>query len=313
MISRLPLTVATCGSVNVDVTAFCDRLPRPGETVTGERYTIALGGKGANQAAAVARLGGRSIFIGRTGTDAFGTLARRRLAELGVDLDDLAGDPDAPTGVAVIDVDRRAENSLIVIGGANLAVGEADIEGAEPALRLARVLLLQLETPLAASLAAARLTRAAGGAVVLDPAPAPAGGLSDEAFRAADVVTPNEPETETLVGVLPTDPEEAATAASRLLARGAPAAVVKMGARGAYYRDSKSEGFVPPFPVRAVNSVGAGDCFNGGLALALARGDSFSDAVRFAAACGALATMGPGGAGSAPTLEAVERLMGGGR
>ncbi|MGD0183916.1 MAG: ribokinase [Roseiarcus sp.] len=312
MVPRSPPTVATCGSVNVDITAFCERLPRPGETVMGRRYTIALGGKGANQAVAVSRLGGRSIFVGRTGTDAFGALARRRLAELGVELDHLASDPNAPTGVAVIDVDRRAENSIIVIGGANLAVGEADVDAAKPALQLADALLLQLETPLAASLAAARLVRAAAGVVILDPAPAPIGGLDDEVFRAADVISPNETETETLVGILPTNPREAAAAASRLLARGAPAAIIKMGARGVYYRDSKSEGFVPLFSVRAVNSVGAGDCFNGGLAMALARGDPLADAVRFAAACGALATTGPGGADSAPTLEAVERLMGGG-
>lgn len=313
MIPRLPCTVATCGSVNVDVTAFCDRLPRPGETVMGQRCTIALGGKGANQAVAVSRLGARSIFIGRTGTDAFAALARRRLAELGVELDHLASDPNAPTGVAVINVDRRAENSIIVIGGANLAVGDADIDGAKPALRLAQVLLLQLETPLAPSLAAARLVRSAAGVVILDPAPAPIGGLRDEAFRAVDIVSPNETETETLVGIRPTSRQEAAEAASRLLARGVPAAIIKMGAQGVFYRDSKSEGFVQPFPVQAVNSVGAGDCFNGGLAVALARGDFLPDAVRFAAACGALATTGPGGAGSAPTLDAVERLMSGGK
>jgi len=312
MTPQSPRTVATCGSVNVDITAFCDRLPRPGETVTGERYTIALGGKGANQAAAVARLGARSIFIGRTGTDSFADLARRRLAELGVELDHLASDPSAPTGVAVIDVDRRAENSIVVIGGANLAVSGADVEAAKPALQFAHALLLQLETPLATSLAAARLVRAAGGVVILDPAPAPVGGLGDEVLRAADIVSPNETETESLVGIRPTSPPEAAEAASRLLARGAPTAIVKMGARGVFFRNSRSEGFVPPFPVQAVNSVGAGDCFNGGLAVALARGDALADAVRFAAACGALATTGPGGAGSAPTLEAVERLMGGG-
>ena len=289
MIARLPITVATCGSVNVDITAFCDRLPRPGETVTGERYTIALGGKGANQAAAVARLGARSIFVGRTGTDSFAALARRRLAELGVELDHLASDPSASTGVAVIDVDRRAENSIIVIGGANLAVSAADIDAAKPALQLARVLLLQLETPLAASLAAARLMRSAGGVVILDPAPAPVGGLDDEVLRAVDIVSPNETETESLVGIHPTTSPEAAEAASRLLARGAPTAIVKMGAHGVFFRNSDSEGFVPPFPVRAVNSVGAGDCFNGGLAVALARGDSLPDAVRFAAACGAVA------------------------
>ncbi len=304
-----PVTIATCGSVNVDITAFCDRLPRPGETVMGRRYSISLGGKGANQSAAVARLGVPSVLIGRTGTDDFGKLARDRLVDLGVDVTHLTADAESPTGVAVIDVDATAENCIVVIGGANLAIDRADINGAEKALRQARVLLLQLETPMAANLAAAATTRAAGGLVILDPAPAPAGGLDDGVLNAVDVISPNETETELLVGIRPTTAAEAATAASRLIDRGASTAIIKMGARGVFFRGEGREGFVPPFPVTAINSVGTGDCFNGGLAVALARGDSMADAVRFAAACGALATTGAGGAGSAPTLEAVTRLL----
>ncbi len=304
----LPMVV-TCGSVNVDVTAFCDRLPRPGETVLGNGCTISLGGKGANQAAAAARLGARSVLVGRTGADAFGALARERLARLGVELELLATDGQAPTGVAVIDVDSHAENCIVVVGGANLTVSPADVERAAAMLRCARALLLQLEIPLAASLAAAAIARAAQGWVILDPAPAPAGGLGDDVLRAADLVTPNETETEALVGIRPTTAAGAAAAAGRLLARGAPGAIVKMGAQGVFFRDRHGEGFVPPFPVTAVNSVGAGDCFNGGLAVALARGEALPAAVRYAAACGALATTGPGGAASAPTAAAVERLL----
>ncbi len=246
MIARLPITVATCGSVNVDITAFCDRLPRPGETVTGERYTIALGGKGANQAAAVARLGARSIFVGRTGTDSFAALARRRLAELGVELDHLASDPSASTGVAVIDVDRRAENSIIVIGGANLAVSAADIDAAKPALQLARVLLLQLETPLAASLAAARLMRSAGGVVILDPAPAPVGGLDDEVLRAVDIVSPNETETEIAGG----DPPDN-------LAGGGGGGVSVIGARRSDRdrQDGRARRVLPQFRQRGIRAA----------------------------------------------------------
>ena len=305
----MTVTVATCGSVNIDVTAFSERLPRPGETIHGERYTMSLGGKGANQAAAVARLGARSLFIGRTGVDAFGDLARARLGEIGVDLAHLAADPVAATGIAVIAVDSRAENSIIVIGGANMRVDRADVEKARPALAAARVLLLQLEIPMATALAAAAAMRAAGGLVVFDPAPAPAGGLQTDVFHLADVITPNETETEILVGTKPVMPAEAAEAAGRLLALGARAAVIKMGARGVFYRDASGEGFVPPFAVKAINTVGAGDCFNGGLAVALARGEPLGQAVRFAAACGALATTGPGGAASAPTLAAVEKLL----
>lgn len=305
----MTVTVATCGSVNIDVTAFSDRLPRPGETVHGKRYTMSLGGKGANQAAAVARLGARSLFIGRTGTDSFGDLARARLGEIGVDLAHLTADPEAATGIALIAVDRRAENSIIVVGGANMRVDAGDVDKAASALAGARVLLLQLEIPMATALAAAAAMRAVGGLVVFDPAPAPPGGLPPEAFHLADVITPNETETEALVGIKPFTHVEAADAAGKLVAHGARAAVIKMGARGVFYRDASGEGFVPPFAVTAVNSVGAGDCFNGGLAVALARGEPMGSAVRFAAACGALATTGPGGAASAPTLAAVENLL----
>ncbi len=303
------VTIATCGSVNVDITAFCHRLPRPGETVMGDRYTISLGGKGANQAVAVARLGTPSVLIGRTGTDEFGAFARGRLTEFGVDLDLLTADPQAPTGVAVIDVDATAENTIVVIGGANMAIDTTDTDRAAAMLRRARVLLLQLETPMTANLAAAAATRSAGGLVILDPAPVPAGGLDDHVLGAVDIVTPNETETEALVGIRPTSAEEAAAAAARLIARGVRTAIVKMGVRGVFFRGPDGNGFVPPFPVTAVNSVGAGDCFNGGLAVALGRGDRLPDAMRFAAACGALAATGPGGAGSAPTLAAVEAML----
>lgn len=303
------VSVVTCGSVNVDITAFCARLPHPGETVMGERCTMTLGGKGANQAAAVARLGTRSIFIGRTGEDAFATLAREHFTEFGVELNYLKTALGEPTGVAVIDVDGAGENCIVVVGGANNSVSGDDVERAKQALLGSKVLLLQLEIPLATSLLAARETRAAGGLVILDPAPVPAGGLSDNILRAVDIISPNETETEALVGIRPASRSEAAAAASHLLARGVPAAVIKMGAHGAFFRDAQSEGFVPPFSVKAVNSVGAGDCFNGGLAVALAHGRSMAHAVKFAAACGALATTGPGGASSAPTLSAVEKLM----
>jgi ribokinase len=136
--------VAVFGSVNIDVTAFCDRLPRPGETVTGRAYSMSLGGKGANQAVAVACLGAASQLIGRTGSDAFGELARARLATLGVGLDHLLSSSDLASGVAVISVDANAENCIVVIGGANLAVDAALAQQAAQPMAAARVLLLQL-------------------------------------------------------------------------------------------------------------------------------------------------------------------------
>jgi ribokinase len=301
--------IAVFGSVNADVSAFCDHLPRPGETVLGTRYSIALGGKGANQAVAVARLGYPAQMVGRVGDDSFGPMVSTSLDGFGVRHDHLLVTKGVSTGVALISVDAHAENCIVVVGGANAAVDQAVIDQAAATLRQAPILLMQLEVPLPADLAAAAQTRGNGGQVILDPAPAPPGGLPPEVFRAVDIVTPNETETEVLVGIRPQSAVEAARAAGLLMSRGVTTAVIKMGRHGVYFRGNGAEGLVSPFTVEAVNSVGAGDCFNGGLAVALARGDDLPAAVRFAAACGALAATGPGGAASAPTLAAVEALL----
>lgn len=305
------MTIVVFGSTNVDVVAYSPRLPRPGETVHGDAYSIGLGGKGANQAVAVARLGGTVELAGRTGMDTFGTLARERLAHFGVVTKHLLPDEDNPTGIAVIGVDARAENCITVIGGANMAVDVTDVDRLAPLLSHTQVLLLQLEIPLAAALAAAEIVRAAGGRVILDPAPAPAGALPDAVWQAVDVMTPNETETEALVGIRPTDTASAARAAAAMTARGLPVALVKMGAGGVYWRSAEGEGHVPAFKVTPVDTVAAGDSFNGGLAYALARGDALPDAVRFASACGALATTKRGASDACPTLAEVQALTGG--
>ena len=312
--TRPPVSILSLGSVNVDVVAYCRILPRPGETIHADRSAIGLGGKGANQAASAARIAGPSgataALIGRTGADLFGELARRELAGFGVDLSALRSDADHPTGFAMISVDAAGENAITVAAGANMALDDTDVQALARLLPDARVLLLQLETPVEASLQAARIARAAGVTVILDPAPAPQNGLPDDAWALIDLITPNETETEHLVGIRPADPEAAAAAADRLQARGLTRAIVKLGARGVYWRDGRQGGFVPPFQVEAIDSVAAGDCFNGGLAVALARGDPLGEAVRFAAACGALATTKRGAAEAAPTFDEVRSLLG---
>ncbi|WP_029008387.1 ribokinase [Azospirillum halopraeferens] len=302
--------IVVFGSVNIDVCAYCDRLPRPGETVHGTGYAMGLGGKGANQAAAASRLGAAVEMVGRIGDDAFGAMARRRLADFHVRTGHLLSDPGNPTGIAVIGVESSGENCITVVGGANMAVSAGDVAAAGDLFGSAAVLLLQLEIPQDAALAAAAAVRAGGGRVILDPAPAPHGGLPADVFRAVDVMTPNETETEALVGIRPADPRDAAAAADRLAERGLSVAIVKLGARGVWYRGPAGSGFVPPFPVTAVDTVAAGDSFNGGLAVALARGDDLPAAVRFAAACGALATTRAGAAESAPTAAEVAALLG---
>ncbi|MFK8252756.1 ribokinase [Ancylobacter terrae] len=297
------------GSVNVDVTAYAARLPAPGQTLHGDSYAIALGGKGANQAVALARLGAPVELVGRTGRDAFGALARERLAGFGVGTAHLAEDAEEPTGIALIGVARDGQNAITVVGGANMAVTDADAGRAGAVLDKAAALLIQLEVPLPAALAAARRVRARGGLVILDPAPAPDAAFDGDVWAAIDCVTPNESETEALVGIRPLDPASALRAAAALTARGAGSAVVKMGAAGACWRTAGGEGHVPAPKVVAIDTVAAGDCFNAGLALALSDGRAMGEAVRFACACGALATTRRGASDAAPSRAEVEALL----
>ena len=303
------MTIAVFGSINIDVTAYTERLPRPGETIHGDSYVLGLGGKGANQASAVAKLGAPLRLFGRVGRDAFGTMARAELGRYGVPLDDIREAEGKGTGIAIIGVDGAGQNCITVIAGANFAVGETEVARLKDVGGL-KALLLQLEVPLDANVAAAKAARAMGALVILDPAPAPHGGLPDELIAAASVITPNEVECEALTGIRPGDPPSARAAAAKLRARGAGAAIVKMGAEGAFFSGPEGEGHVLRFPVTAIDTVAAGDCFNGALAVALTEGRSLAEATRFASAAAAISTTRRGAAAAAPTRAEVQALLG---
>ena len=304
------MTIAIFGSINVDVTAYSRRLPAPGETIHGDSYVLGLGGKGANQAVAVARLGGEPAFIGRVGRDAFGVQARAELERYGVATARIVEDEKAGTGIAIISVDASAQNCITVIAGANFAVGPADITRLAALPNAPKVLLLQLEVPMAANIAAATLAKLSGAIVILDPAPMPETQVPRELMANVGVIMPNEVECEALTGVRPANATDAWHAAAMLRADGAKRVVIKMGANGAFWMGPEGEGHVPRFVVEAIDTVAAGDCFNGGLAVALAAGKPFGEAVRFASACGALSTTKRGASAAAPTLAEVERLLG---
>jgi ribokinase len=303
------MSVTVFGSINIDVTAYAERIPAIGETLHGTAYKTGLGGKGANQAVATARLGAPTAFVGRIGGDGFANEAAKQIAAYGVDASMLFRDKEAATGIAVIGVDAKGQNVIWVIAGANGRLDQTDVERARTQLAASQVLLLQIEVPLASSLAAAAVTRANGGLVVFDPAPVPPGGVSSDAYRAVDIITPNEIETGMLLGQTPRTVEDAVAAARALRARGTPSAVVKMGALGAAYSSPDGEAFVPAFKVTATDTVAAGDSFNGGLAVGLTRRLSFAEAVRMASATGALATTKQGSAEAAPSLTEVEALL----
>ena len=301
------MSVVVLGSINMDLTTYVPRLPAPGETLFGSRFITVPGGKGFNQAVAAGRLGTATHFVGRVGEDAFGRGVMDLIADEPVDISGILVDPHSSTGLAVISVDEQAENSIIVISGANMAHDAQEVARCRAALRQAKVLLLQLESPLDVSLAAAQAAREAGAWIVLDPAPAKP--LPPKAYRLCHMLTPNEVEAETLVGFRPTNREEAAQAAAILCERGVETAVIKLGAQGVYYQSGSERGFVEPFSVKAIDTVAAGDAFNGGLAVALAEERPLAEAIRWGAAAGALATTKAGASSAMPTRAELGMLI----
>lgn len=301
------MTVVVFGSINMDLVATTARLPRPGETVSGEHFRTAPGGKGANQAVACARLGVPTRLVGRLGADSFGAALRAVLAAEGVELSGVVDDQEQPSGVALITVDGAGENSIVVVPGANGAVGGDDLGRLEQALAGARVLLLQLEIPLEAVAAAASLARARGVTVILDPAPAQP--LPAALYPLVDLLTPNEGEAATLVGHAVTDDQTAAAAADALHARGAGHVLLKRGGRGVLSVGAAEQLALPAFPVTPVDTVAAGDAFNGGLAAALAEGRPLREALRWGLAAGAVAVTRAGAQNAMPRRAELEALL----
>jgi ribokinase len=303
------MSVVVFGSINIDITAYMERLPKPGETLHGRRYKLGLGGKGANQAVAAAKLGSEVRFIARLGADEFASAAERELTAYGVDTALLRRDADGATGIAIINVGEGGENCISIVGGSNMAIDETDVARGRAALEAARVLLLQLEVPLAPSLAAARIVKAHGGSVIFDPAPAPKQGFSPDVLQAIDILTPNESETAAILGWTPSSLDDGLKAARQLRARGVATAIVKLGARGVAVSSPDAEGAIPAFTVKTVDTVAAGDSFNGGLAHVIERGKPLLEAVRYAAACAALSTTRYGASAAAPTAAEVEAFL----
>jgi ribokinase len=270
-----------------------------------------LGGTGSNQAVAAARLGAAVELIARTGADDNGKFALAELQRAGVSTRHVTIAAGSATGIALIAVAADGENAIMVVAGANAELGEDDVAGAADTLSRCRVLLTQLETPPQAAMTASRLAKQSGAIVIHDPAPPPYSGVDAALFEAVDIVTPNAIETLALTGIHPSGADAALAAARRLRDLGAATAIIKMGPRGALVSGPQAEAFVPPFPVTAIDSVGAGDAFNGGLAYALDSGMPLMAAVRLAAACGALAVTARGAADAAPGREAVLALLAG--
>lgn len=298
--------VVVVGSCNMDLVTRVPRLPLPGETLTGSSFGTYLGGKGLNQAVAARRMGAAVALIGKVGTDDFGARVQAALEHEQIDGIALERDPTEPTGTALILVEQqRGENSIVVVPGANGTLTPADVERAAGVLRAARVVLLQLEVPLATTLRAAELARAAGCTVVLTPAPAQP--LSPELLAVTDVLLPNVVELGQIQQAsMSLEPEQGARA---LLERGCGAVVVTLGRQGALLVTATQVVEIPAFPVTAIDTVGAGDAFAGALGALLVEGVALPAALRYASAAGAMAVTQAGALPSLPTRAAVEQLV----
>lgn len=283
------------------------RLPVPGETIRGKAFYTAPGGKGANQAVAAARLGACVRMVGQVGQDDFGRQLIDGLRSEGIDVTGVATSSMHSSGIAVILLDSRRQNHIVAIYGANEECNEAQIMALGDVLEDTDVLLLQLEVPQTVSLAAAHMAKCRGIRVIWDPAPAAV--LSQEAYLAMDIMTPNQVELAALTGMPIRDLASARSAASMLLDRGVETVVVKLAETGAYYVSNGQSGFVPSFGVDVVDTVAAGDAFGGGLAVGLVEGGSLEEAVRYASAVGALAVTRSGAQNAMPYRGEVDDLL----
>ncbi len=301
--------VVVVGSVNMDLVAQVPRWGLLGETLAGTSLAYVPGGKGGNQAVAAARLGAKVAFCGRVGDDPFGMTLRDALRHTGVDDTPVQVTPATSSGVAWIAVDPQGRNGITVIPGANGTVTPADVDAWSPLISAADVVLVQGEIPLDAIATVLQVALAAGVRTVFDVAPVPSEPWPAVCWQ-ADVLSPNQAEAEQLTRIAVQDRTSAETAAKQLLARGARAVLLKLGELGALWQTADEPPLlVPAFPVQPVDTTAAGDAFTAGFATAWSAGQSIPEAVRWACAVGACATLKPGAQPAMPTSAEVEAFL----
>jgi ribokinase len=294
--------ICVVGSINLDMNAYVDRFPKLGETMHGQRFATGYGGKGANQAVMAARMGGAVTFVGSVGDDLFGRDMRANLEAEGIATQYITTSAGLSSGVAVITISEQGENTIIVIAGANGRVDARAVHAAWDAIASARVLVCQLEIPLAATQLALRKAREAGVMTIFNPAPA-IKDLPDELFELSNVCCPNETEAEILTGIAVKTQEDAAAAAHRLLDRGAQNVIVTLGARGSLLVNHAETLHIETDVVQPVDTVGAGDAFVGSLAYFLAGGKSLPDAIRRANQIASISVQYAGAQSSYPRVK----------
>ena len=294
------------GSINMDIVVEVERLPWVGETLFGSNAVLAHGGKGANQAVAIARLGEQSSLVGKVGSDAFGTEIRQGLESAGVDTSFVGRVPGTATGIAMILL-VKGDNTIVVSPGANREVGREDILGASTVIQQSQALLTQLEIPMDSVAFAMQTARRLGVTTILDAGPAQE--CPPELLALADYITPNQTEASALTGVEVSDLDTARQAAHQLLEYAGRGVVIKMGAAGSLAVNREIEEYVEAIPVEVVDTTAAGDAFCGALAVGLAGDMPLAEAARFANVVGAITVTRLGAQPSIPTRLEVERFV----
>ncbi len=298
--------IVVVGSANTDLVLQLPRLPKVGESVIGPRFLQALGGKGANQAVAAARLGAEVTFVCKLGRDEYGRGCHQAYQAEGMHLEHIFWDEDTPSGVAFIFVSENGENLIGVAPGANMRLTTDEVQQAEAAIAAADCLLIQLEVPIAADLKAVQIARRHGVPVILNPAPPD--HIPVELLEQIDYLTPNETELDFLSRSI-ANQAGSLKSAFIWLSQQVPHLVVTLGAQGCRVVAKEEDVLIPAFAVKAVDTTAAGDAFNGALAVALARGLALKAAVRFASAVGALSVTRLGAMNSLPTAADVESFL----
>lgn len=293
------------GSSNTDMVVRSERLPRPGESVIGGGFVMAGGGKGANQAVAIARMGHKVIFAAALGEDMFGDEAIARYRQYGVDTSYIVR-KKTPSGIALIMVDAAAQNSISVALGANSELSVADVMPALDLIEPNDIVLMQLEIPMETVAACVAVAAAKGARVVLNPAPA--AEVSADVLSKLYLITPNQTEAETLTGIEVRDEQSARAAAEALRAKGVERVIITMGGDGALLDDGGRVEMVPAFRVNAVDTTAAGDVYNGAICAALAEGCSLRDAMIFGSKASAISVTRIGAQPSIPTREEVDKF-----
>ena len=298
--------ICVIGSINTDLIATVENFPKPGQTVTGSFFDTTYGGKGANQAVALGKLCADVTMVGKLGHDLYGDNYMKHFENCGVKtvIDRVEGS----SGVAVIEIDKTAQNHIVVVPGANGKVDNAYIDSILEKVSDCSIFLLQLEIPLETVIYTAKKLSAMGKTVVLDPAPAVE--LPDELLAYVDYITPNETEIEIISGVSVNSDEDLKKAAENLLGRGVKTIIAKAGGKGAYIINRKELTHVPPYKVNPVDTTAAGDSFNAGFAFGLSLNLPLFDCVKIGNAVGGLATEGMGAQSSMPDRKTVKERMG---